>query len=48
MMLFEMKKTFKNRKNEDLFLKLPDFKLDLSIQGQNVIVHNKKKLLKTK
>lgn len=35
-------KTFKNRKNEDLFLKLPDFKLDLSIQGQNVIVHNKK------
>ena len=35
-------KTFKNRKNEDLFLKFPDFKLDLSIQGQNVIVHNKK------
>ncbi len=32
----------KNRKNEDLFLKFPDFKLDLSIQGQNVIVHNKK------
>ena len=35
-------KTFKNRKNEDLFLKFPDFRVDLSIQGQNVIVYNKK------
>ena len=35
-------KTFKNRNNEDLFLKFPDFRLDLSIQDQNVIVHNKK------
>ena len=23
-------------------MKLPDFKLDLSIQGQNVLIHNKK------
>ena len=35
-------KTFKNRNNEDLFIKFPDFRLDLSIQDQNVIVHNKK------
>ena len=34
-------KTFKNRNNEDLFLKFPDFRLDLSIQDQKVIIHNK-------
>jgi len=35
-------KTFKNRNNEDLFLKFPDFRLDLSIRDQNVIIYNKK------
>ena len=34
-------KTFKNRNNENLFLKFPDFKLNLSIQNQNVVIHNK-------
>jgi hypothetical protein len=35
-------KTFKNRNNENLFLKFPEFKWDLSIHDQNVVIHNKK------